>query len=367
VKVGVQQTELQDLPPAPHSADSAVLKVLAAGVCGADVKWYRQEHAEPRILGHENVGVIESIPPGLARRWGVEEGDLVALEEYLPCGHCSWCRTGEYRHCAECDPLVSRNLRFGSTPTSVEPGLWGGYAEYLHLPANAVMHRVPPGVSPERAAFALPLGNGFQWTHLDGRVGPGSSVLIQGPGQQGIGCAIAAREAGAGLVIVSGRAADALRLKLAEAIGATVIDVDSHDLLEAVESLTGGDGVDVSIDTSGGSPSTIHTALRALRRKEGVAVLQPATVDDFPLELVNRKAITVRMTRGHSYRAVEMALVLLRSERYPFDELNTHRFGLDQVDTAIRIAGGELGSSVHVVVTPWQQSPTGTRADGHDS
>ena len=352
-KVGPGRTEVREYPMPELGIDDGLLRVAATGVCGADVKWYREADVTPRILGHEIVGWIEAISPGAQRRWGVSEGDLVALEEYLSCGHCEWCRAGEYRHCWAADPTASANRRFGGTPVTVPPFLWGGYAEMVYLPANAVLHPVPAGIAPARAAYALPLGNGFQWTYLDGRVGPGASVLIEGPGQQGLGCLIAAREAGAHLVIVSGTGADLSRLEIARALGAKTVDVDQEDLGAAVLELTGGLGVDVAVDTSGGSAATALAALRALKRKEGVAVLQPAEIPSFPLDLIDRKAITVRMTRGHSFRAVNMALELLGTERYPFEVLNTHTFDLDSVDQAIRTAGGrELGPSLHVVVAP---------------
>jgi len=352
-KVGPGETEVREYATPVLGVDDAVLRVAATGVCGADVKWYRQEHDSPRILGHEIIGWIERISATAERRWGVGEGGLVALEEYLPCGYCDWCRQGEYRHCWAADPLASANLRFGSTSVTVPPALWGGYAEQVYLPANAVLHPVPAGVSPTRAAYALPLANGFQWTYLDGKVTPGASVLIQGPGQQGLGCVIAAREAGAHLVIVTGRTTSAWRLEVARALGARTVNVDEQDLETAVLDLTGGLGVDVAVDTSGGSAESAVASLRALKRKEGIAVIQPAEVPSFPLELVNRKAITVRMTRGHSYRAVHWALQLLATDRYPFQLLNSHTFDLDGVDEAIRTAAGrDFGPSLHVVVTP---------------
>jgi threonine dehydrogenase-like Zn-dependent dehydrogenase len=352
-KISPGVTEVRDYACPEAGLDDAMLRVAATGVCGADVKWYGQEHESPRILGHEIVGWIARISASAQRRWGVSEGELVALEEYLPCGYCEWCRLGEYRHCWAADPLASANLRFGSTSVTVPPALWGGYAEQVYLPANAVVHRVPSGITPTRAAYALPLANGFQWTYLDGKVRPGSSVLIEGPGQQGLGCVIAAREAGAHLVIVSGRTTSAWRLEVARALGARTINIDDEDLEAAVLDLTGGLGVDVAVDTSGGSAASVEGALSTLKRKEGIAVIQPAEVPSFPLDLINRKAITVRMTRGHSFRAVHWALELLATDRYPFELLNSHTFDLDRVDEAIRTAGGrEFGPSLHVVVTP---------------
>jgi threonine dehydrogenase-like Zn-dependent dehydrogenase len=148
------------------------------------------------VLGHETVGVIERAGAEARKRWGLEEGDRVALEEYLPCGHCAYCRAGDFRLCEATD-WRSGGLRYGTTPISVPPGLWGGYAQYQCLHPGTVFHRVPDGLEGRHAALALPIANGIEWAYLHGCAGPGDVVLIQGPGQQGLACVAAAREAGA--------------------------------------------------------------------------------------------------------------------------------------------------------------------------
>lgn len=356
VKTGVKTTELRRFPRPKITPDAALLKVEAAGICGTDVRWYQQDDDPPRILGHENVGVIVEIGAIASRSWGVSEGDAIALEEYLPCGYCQWCRLGEYRHCWLADSTQSRNLRFGSTPLGVEPDLWGGFSEYMYLPLNAVVHRLPRGLPYRHAAMALPCGNGFQWTYIDGGIGPGKAVLVQGVGQQGLGCALAAQEVGAALVIVTGTGRDRGRLEIARELGVQTINIAEEDARERVRDLTGGHGVDVAVDTTGGSEGTIRLALDALVRKGGVVLLQPANLNDFPLSIIDRKAITVKMTRGHSYRAVEMGLYMLaRSEKVSL--LASRQYGLDAVDTALRVAAGETKEvAVHVAVTPWKAS-----------
>src|ERR1700704_1027974 len=91
VQVAPETTEMREFPLPDIPTDAALLKVEAAGVCGSDVGGYQRLGSAPRILGHENVGIIARLGEAFGRRWGVRAGDRVAIEEYLPCGHCDLC------------------------------------------------------------------------------------------------------------------------------------------------------------------------------------------------------------------------------------------------------------------------------------
>src|SRR6266567_8622471 len=93
--IGAFRTEIREYPFPEIPPDAGILRIEAAGVCGSDWQAYQHERP-PRIMGHENVGRIYRIGTIAAKRWGLREGDRVALEEYLPCGHCSLCRSGEF-------------------------------------------------------------------------------------------------------------------------------------------------------------------------------------------------------------------------------------------------------------------------------
>ncbi len=362
VKIGPKTTELREVTVPDIPADGALLKVEVAGVCGSDVGSYPREERGPLIMGHENVGVIARVGDVAAERWGVREGDRVAVEEYLPCWHCEYCHAGEYRLCKTADHFFDpNNLRFGSTPLERNPGLWGGFSQYLYLPPQTVLHRVPVGPPLEQLAMALPMGNGVQWACIEGEAGPGKSLLIMGPGQQGLCCLIAARAVGADKVFVSGLTRDAYRLDIARQLGAdATIDVEKEDLRERIAELTDGRGLDSVVDTtSARGTQVILDAIDILKHKGGVMVVQGTpSVPDFPLGRFTRKYITMKSARGHSYNAVEIGLKYIASGRFPLHLLTTDQFGLEGVDLAIRSTGGEVSArSIHVTVNPWKDLP----------
>ena len=361
VAVAPGRTELQQFFRPTPTAASGLLRVAITGVCGSDWGYYQQLPVSrgPLILGHETVGHVESLGEIAAAKWGVKEGDLVALEEYLPCGHCNYCRSGDFRLCDATDWRLG-GLRYGATGLNVAPGLWGGFSQYQHLHLNTVFHRVPPQVEPRHAALALPLSNGIEWTYLQGGAGPGQCVVIQGPGQQGLACVVAAREAGAQNIIVTGLAnpTDQHRLALAKALGANhTVDIESQDLLESVAELTGGDMADLVIDCASGGPESVQSAL-ALARKRGTVILagqKRRRVPEFDSDMIIARFLTVKGMRGHSYESVELALQLIAANRHSVHRMSTHTFALAETDLALQsLAGKGIDGVVHMTVDPWR-------------
>jgi threonine dehydrogenase-like Zn-dependent dehydrogenase len=359
VAVATKATELRELPLPEIPDDAGLLRVIAAGICGSDIPMYADGAKAPRILGHENVGIIEKLGPVARERWGVNVGDMVALEEYLPCGYCEECRDGEFRSCLQTDNERPGALRYGSTSIDVAPSLWGGYSQFQYMHPRSVLHKVPKGVEPRLAAMALPIGNGFQWTVLDGRAGPGQTVVIQGPGQQGLACVVAAKVAGATTVICTGLARDAHRLETAKRLGADiVVKVDEESLADVVSEATNGKLADLVIDvSSGGAAQVVNGALEMIKKRGKLllAAYKRTTIDGFALDSVIRQQMTVLGVRGHSFRAVEMALRLMASRTVNLGAMSTHVFGLADVDQALRLVGGEIqDNAIHVTIEPWQ-------------
>jgi threonine dehydrogenase-like Zn-dependent dehydrogenase len=362
VSLDNQRTEIREFAPPPVAPDSGLLHVELCGVCGSDWPYYLSypKLKGPLILGHETVGTVTQLGAYAGSRFGVKEGDRVALEEYLPCGHCDYCRGGDFRLCNETDTLNRPgSVRYGSTPVAKVPALWGGYSQYQYLHPNSVFHKVPDHVSAKLATLALPMGNGVEWAYLQGQVKIGECVVVQGPGQQGLACVIAAKEAGAGLIIVTGLSspADTRRLALAKKLGAHhTINIEERDLLEAVADLTGGAMADLVIDCASGGPATVVSAMQ-LARKGGRILIggrKGAPVPEFNADLMFMRFLTLKGMRGHSYKAVELGLEIIASGRYPLEEMCTHVFGLADTDEALRTVGGKgQPGAIHCAVDPW--------------
>jgi threonine dehydrogenase-like Zn-dependent dehydrogenase len=360
VKTGPSQLEIREYPMPDIPADGALMKMEVAGICGTDVKMYKEPlRGAPIIMGHENIGYIAKAGREFTARKGFKEGDLVFLEHYVSCGKCEWCHSGQYRHCESTDWRYNPDgIRYGYTSCERAPHLWGGFAQYVYLPWNAVLHHVPRGVTPEIAGLVTPMANGIEWALFDCGVGYNSTVLIQGPGQQGLSQTIACKQAGASLIIVTGTTKDKARLDAAKTFGADyVINVQEEDPIARINEITGGKGVDVVLDcTAGAGTAPILLGIEAMKRKGGTMIIQGEMADfpNFPVGKMTVKYITLKSARGHSYKACELALQQLASKRFPLEIMTTHTFGLKDAEYAIKSVGG-MGAKdvIHVSLLPW--------------
>ncbi len=131
--------------------DGALLRVEVAGICGTDVKMYAKPVIEgPVIMGHENVGTIVQAGPSVRRDPGLRRGRprLRRALRRLPLT-ARGAALGEYRHCELTDWRTNPDARrYGYTSAENPYHLWGGFAQYMYLPWNAVLHRVPGLRSP---------------------------------------------------------------------------------------------------------------------------------------------------------------------------------------------------------------------------
>src|SRR5258708_10743931 len=154
------------------------------------------------------------------------------------------------------------------------------------------------------------MANGVEWSLFDGGVGYNSTVLIQGPGQQGLSQTVICKQAGASLIIVTGTAKDGARLEVAKKLGADhVIDVTKEDPLARIMEITGRKGVDVALDcTAGAGTVPVMLGVEALKRKAGTIVVQGEMTyfPNFPIGRATVKFIAVQSAPRHHIQAVKL-------------------------------------------------------------
>lgn len=365
VLVDEQRLELDEFPLPKIGPDEGLLRVEACGLCGTDVEVYdgaMEAMGIPFgiIPGHEPVGVVERIGENAAERWGVKEGSRVVVEPLIGCGHCRACLTGKYRMCRTPRPgtIVSG---YSFIPTSTPPSLWGGYSEYMYLDPHTVMHEVPLDLPPELAALYQPIAAGIRWVGHEGGTKIGDTVVILGPGQRGLGSVVAAREAGAQKIIVTGLKKDAHKLALALELGAdATIDVDEEDTVERVRELTGGQLADVVVEVTAVAVEPVVHAIEVA--KPGGTVLLAGmkgsgqTIPGFSSDKVMMKELTLKGMNGQDLVSVEPALRLIQSRKYPLEKMHTHTFPLADAQLAVETLAGRApdAEAISITIAPHQ-------------
>lgn len=343
-------TEIRRLPITPVCEDGGWLRVTSSGICGTDVGLHAAGVPVPTILGHHVVGEIATVDADTARRWGVNAKSRVVLEEYLPCGTCPTCRTGPYRLCPETD-LWGGGRRIGTIPVTEAPGLFGGNAEYLCLPPNAVVHPLPDGMDEDLAAWVLPYANALDWTAGAGRLAPGETVVVLGPGYHGLAVVAAAVAGGAGRVVVGGLARDAERLAMAEAVGAVPVVLDGANLADHVR----GGTADLVVDAVGSDAGVVGPAVDLLGHGGRIVLTTPKKPPQIGLDtsVMIRRSLTVRAVRGRAPEAITAAIASLADGSSHLDRVPTVEVSLDGVgDMLARLAAGTGPESPHIVVRP---------------
>lgn len=345
------QIELQRFPAPAIDEDSALLRIEACGICGTDYESLSGEYprANAVILGHEPLGTIEQIGSQAAQRWDVHVGDRVVVQPNHGCGACRRCNDGK-----RCQ-LVPGG--YGSTPITVAPALWGGYAEYMYLARGSKLHKVPQDVSIQLAALTNPIAAGFGWAIQAGGLKAGDRIAVLGAGQRGLACTVAAHHAGADFIAITGLARDEHKLALAREFGAnTTINVDAENPVTTVLDHTNGEGVDVVVDLTPYATEPVVQGIEMLR-PGGTIVLAGLKgshrIPEFDPGTIIRHEAVVKGVRGVDRESFARAMHLIASKRYPLEQMHTHEFPLEEAERAIRTLSGETGEpAISITLEP---------------
>jgi L-iditol 2-dehydrogenase len=324
----IQQPEL--------AADDILIRVEAAGICAADRKIYSGDHPwqlpDPYVPGHEYVGRVMAMGPSAQAERGLAVGDRITAEIIVPCRTCWFCHRGLY---ADCD----------------RPGVCvGAWAEYIRIPAGALVHRVAPHLSPAVAALVEPLACSIHGVQL-ARIGLSDTVVIGGLGAIGMGMLQVARLKTPRLLI--GLDLDDGLLGLARELGADhVFHPGRDDVGAAVRDLTQGRGCDIYIEASG-STRSIVTGLELVRKAGRVVVFgvygQPVTVDYNVISEFKGLEIIGGHLSPHTY---PLAIHYLSEGLVNGEAMVTHVFPLSEYVEALEVKTTPGVTSIKTILLP---------------
>jgi (R,R)-butanediol dehydrogenase/meso-butanediol dehydrogenase/diacetyl reductase len=335
---GVRRLELIDAPePEPLPGDLK-LRVRYCGICGSDLHEYeygvsgRLGGDLSPIMGHECTGEVAALGPGVS---GFEVGDLVVVNPGgQPCGQCEFCRAGEQERCA-----LTMGVGYHRP---------GAYAEYVCTRANKVI-KVGADAPPDQAAMSEPFAVARHGISQGG-LRPGESVLITGAGPIGALSVIAARQAQAGLVIVSEPAHH--RRELARVLGAKVLDPADGPIPDQVRELADGEGVDVAVECAGVVPA-MDDCLTSVRYGGHVVVVslfgEPYPINLLALMVTEKRVIG---SYGSGAGGIEEAAALIASGKVDLGPLISARIGLDEVPATFAAMSADRSLHNKVLVCP---------------
>ena len=344
---GKGKIAIREVPRPVPGVGEALVKVTLTTICGTDVHILKGEYPvkEGLTVGHEPVGVVEALGPGVT---GYAPGDRVIVGAITPCGQCRACLSGNHSQCGRDEGYQAiGGWRFGNT-------INGCQAEYVLVPnAQANLARIPAGLSDEEVLLCPDImSTGFSAAENGGvRVGDAVAVFADGP----IGlCATAgARLCGASLVL--GVDCVPNRLEFARRMGAdVVIDYTQQDVVAEIKRLTGG-GVDVAIEALG-TQGTFENALRSVRPGGTVSSLGvysghlTVPLDAFAAGLGDHTIVTSLCPGGKE--RMRRLMNVVASKRFPFRDLVTHPFRLADIESAYDLFAHQRDGVMKVAIKP---------------
>jgi threonine dehydrogenase-like Zn-dependent dehydrogenase len=227
----------------------------------------------------------------------------------------------------------------------------------MYLSPLSVVKKTGERTSAEVAVMFNPLAAGLSWAASIPKTTAADRVVILGAGQRGLCCVIAAKEAGARQVVITGLARDAGKLALARELGADVaINVEAGDVVAQVREATGG-GAEVVVDTTPYAPQSLLHAIAIAVRKgrivvaglKGQRLTRELSADDLIYKELTLRGV-LSMPVEETFRAVD----IIASGRYPFERLHTKSFPIEQAEEAIHALAGEVPgvNPIHLAIVP---------------
>lgn len=328
----------------------ALIRITTTTICGTDIHILKGEYpvASGLTIGHEPVGVIEKLGSAVQ---GYREGQRVIAGAITPSGYSNASLSGCGAQCGGAHGHGWKPLggwRFGNT-------IDGAQAEYLLVPdAMANLAPIPDGLSDEQVLMCPDiLSTGFSGAE-SGRIRIGDTVAVFAQGPIGLCATAGARLMGAARII----AVESLpeRAEIARAMGADhVVDFSKVDPVDEIRRITDGRGVDVAIEALG-MQETFEAALRVLRPGGTLSSLGVYSsdlripLDAFSAGLGDNRIVTTLCPGGKE--RMRRLMEIIASGRVDTGSLVTHRFGLDDIETAYDLFGHQRDGVLKVAIHP---------------
>ncbi len=338
---GPGKKALEERPvPEIKAPTDAIVKIVKTTICGTDLHILKGDVpscAPGRILGHEGVGVVKKIGPGVTV---FHPGDHVLISCISACGRCEYCRRGMYSHCTTGGWILGNQID-------------GTQAEYVRIPhADTSLYPIPRGADEEALVMLSDiLPTGFECGVLNGDVEPGSTVAIVGAGGIGLAALLTAQFYSPAEIIMIDL--DENRLQVAKRFGATAtVNAADGRAAEAVMKMTSGRGVDTAIEAVG-VPASFVTCEDIVAPGGTIANIGVHGVKvDLHLERLWDRNITIT-TRLVDTVTTPMLLKTVQSRKLDPKLLITHHFKLDQIQDAYETFGHAASShALKVIIEP---------------
>lgn len=322
--------ELREWPEPVPGPGELVLRMSGCGLCGSDILKINAAAPGPAVLGHEVVGQVAAVGPGVRR---FAPGDRLVVAHHVPCFDCHYCRRGS--------PSMCRHFK----RVNLDPG---GFAELVRVPAPNVAHaafRLPAEMTDETASFTEPLACCLRAVKRT-RVGAGDTALVVGLGS--IGCLLAQLLALEGARVLASDLLDDRRA-LGRRLGARVFDADA-DLDVALREATEGRGADLVILTAGGA-AVLPAAAARVRDGGTLHYFAGGAGDSLPLPLgaLYHRELTLTATYSSSPAELEEAFALLAAGRVRLDGLISHRLPLGRLGEGVELMRRHEAVKVYVI------------------
>src|SRR3954447_19109015 len=341
---GKDQIALEEVSKQTPGVGEEVMRITATTICGTDVHIVRGEYpVKPGlILGHEPVGVIDALGPGLDAEYTV--GQRVIAGAITPCGQCFYCLNGVHSQCGG----GLGGWKFGNT-------INGAWAEDLLVPdARANLAPIPDVLRDEDVLLCPDIFSTGLSGAESGDIKVGDSVAVFAQGPIGLCATLGARLKGASLII--GIDSIANRLEVAMRLGANItLNTRDGDPIPEIKRLTDGRGVDVAIEALG-RQETFENALRAIRPGGTLSSLGVysgklvAPYEAFYAGLGDQKIVTTLCPGGKE--RMRRLMTMVENRRVDLSPLVTHHFALHQIEDAFELFSHQLGGVLKVALFP---------------